>query len=162
MFSSAAGGAHWQIAIRCPSLPFPSVKVHQAAVLVRRFCFSMVAGCVDQNKRGGGGAVCQASVPLPPLRGCSRPRPRPSALEPFWNRRELPPLPHSPPPQTTASNRFELGPEASYTSLRPIQAHAAGRRARGRPPPRAGSPSSPSFRDSSPHHPREFGGGGVG
>ena len=49
MFSSAAGGAHWQIAIRCPSLPFPSVKVHQAAVLVRRFCFSMVAGCVDQN-----------------------------------------------------------------------------------------------------------------
>ena len=49
VFSSAAGGAHWQIAIRCPSLPFPSVKVHQAAVLVRRFCFSMVAGCVDQN-----------------------------------------------------------------------------------------------------------------
>ena len=38
VFSSAAGGAHWQIAIRCPSLPFPSVKVHQAAVLVRRFC----------------------------------------------------------------------------------------------------------------------------
>ena len=29
VFSSAAGGAHWQIAIRCPSLPFPSVKVHQ-------------------------------------------------------------------------------------------------------------------------------------
>ena len=49
VFSSAAGGAQWQIAIRCPSLPFPSVKVHQAAVLVRRFCFSMVAGCVDQN-----------------------------------------------------------------------------------------------------------------
>ena len=49
VFSSAAGGAHWQIAIRCPSLPFPSVKVHQAAVLVRRFCFSLVAGCVDQN-----------------------------------------------------------------------------------------------------------------
>ena len=49
VFSSAAGGAHWQIAIRCPSLPFPSVKVHQAAVLVPRFCFSMVAGCVDQN-----------------------------------------------------------------------------------------------------------------
>ena len=49
VFSSAAGGAHWQIAIRCPSLPFPSVKVHQAAVLVRRFRFSMVAGCVDQN-----------------------------------------------------------------------------------------------------------------
>ena len=49
VFSFAAGGAHWQIAIRCPSLPFPSVKVHQAAVLVRRFCFSMVAGCVDQN-----------------------------------------------------------------------------------------------------------------
>ena len=49
VFSSAAGGAHWQIAIRCPSLPFPSVKVHQAAVLVRRFCFSMVVGCVDQN-----------------------------------------------------------------------------------------------------------------
>ena len=37
VFSSAAGGAHWQIAIRCPSLPFPSVKVHQAAVLVHRF-----------------------------------------------------------------------------------------------------------------------------
>ena len=51
VFSSAAGGAHWQIAIRCPSLPFPSVKVHQAAVLVRRFCFSMVAGCVDQNSK---------------------------------------------------------------------------------------------------------------
>ena len=49
VFSSAARGAHWPIAIRCPSLPFPSVKVHQAAVLVRRFCFSMVAGCVDQN-----------------------------------------------------------------------------------------------------------------
>ena len=31
VFSSAAGGAHWQIAIRCPSLPFPSVKVHQGA-----------------------------------------------------------------------------------------------------------------------------------
>ena len=44
VFSSAAGGAHWQIAIRCPSLPFPSVKVHQAAVLVRRFCFSMEVG----------------------------------------------------------------------------------------------------------------------
>ena len=29
MFSSAAGGAHWLIAIHCPSLPFPSVKVHQ-------------------------------------------------------------------------------------------------------------------------------------
>ena len=25
------------------------MKVHQAAVLVRRFRFSMVAGCVDQN-----------------------------------------------------------------------------------------------------------------
>ena len=49
MFSSAAGGAYWLIAIRCPSLPFPSVKVHQAAVLVRRIRFSMVAGCVDQN-----------------------------------------------------------------------------------------------------------------
>ena len=55
VFSSAAGGAHWQIAIRCPSLLFPSVKVHQAAVLVRRFRFSMVAGCVDQNIGGGGG-----------------------------------------------------------------------------------------------------------
>ena len=49
VFSSAAGSAHWPIAIRYPSLPFPSVKVHQAAVLVRRFRFSMVAGCVDQN-----------------------------------------------------------------------------------------------------------------
>ena len=49
VFSFAAGGAHWQIAIRCPSLPFPSVKVHQAAVLVRRFSFSMVAGYVNQN-----------------------------------------------------------------------------------------------------------------
>ena len=49
VFLSAAGGAHLLIAIRRPSLPFPSVKVHQAAVLVRRFRFSMVAGCVDQN-----------------------------------------------------------------------------------------------------------------
>ena len=49
VFSSAPGGAHWQIVICCPSLPFPSVKVHQAAVLVRLFCFSMMAGCVDQN-----------------------------------------------------------------------------------------------------------------
>ena len=49
VFSSAVGSANWQIAICCPSLPFPSVKVHQAAVLVRRFRFSMVAGCVDQN-----------------------------------------------------------------------------------------------------------------
>ena len=33
------------------ALPFPflKLKVHQAAVLVRRFRFSMVAGCVDQN-----------------------------------------------------------------------------------------------------------------
>ena len=45
MFPSAAGGAHLQICSCCPSLPFPSVKVHQAAVLVRRFRFSMVAGC---------------------------------------------------------------------------------------------------------------------
>ena len=44
VFSSAAGGAHWQIAIHCPSLPFPSVKVHQAAVLVRRFRWSIVGG----------------------------------------------------------------------------------------------------------------------
>ena len=49
VFSSAAGGAHWPIAIHCPSLPFSSVKVHQAGVLVRRFRFSMVAGYVDQN-----------------------------------------------------------------------------------------------------------------
>ena len=28
VFSFAAGGTHWPIAIRCPSLPFPSVKVH--------------------------------------------------------------------------------------------------------------------------------------
>jgi len=52
VFSSAAGGAHWPIAIRCPSLPFPSVKVHQAAVLVRRFCFSM------ENREGGGRGGC--------------------------------------------------------------------------------------------------------
>ena len=51
MFLSAAGGTHLQVCIRCPSLPFPSVKVYQAAVLVRRFRFSMVAGCVDQNVR---------------------------------------------------------------------------------------------------------------
>ena len=54
MFSSAAGGAHWQIAIRCPSLPFPSVKVHQAAVLVRRFRFSIGGGGVQTGGGGGG------------------------------------------------------------------------------------------------------------
>ena len=49
VFSFAAGGSHWPIAIRCPSLPFPLVKVHEATVLVRRFRFSMVTGCLDQN-----------------------------------------------------------------------------------------------------------------
>ena len=57
LFPSAAGGAYWQIAIRCPSLPFPWVKVHQAAVLVRRFCFSMVAGHGGAGAGGGGGGV---------------------------------------------------------------------------------------------------------
>ena len=76
MFSSAAGGAHWPIAIRCASLPFPSMKVHQAAVFVRSFRCSMVAGCVDQNIKDpygntlhlhevtfmrGGGGVAQAT-----------------------------------------------------------------------------------------------------
>ena len=48
LFSFATVGAYWLIAIRHPSLPFPLMKVHQTAVLVRHFCFSMVAGCVDQ------------------------------------------------------------------------------------------------------------------
>jgi hypothetical protein len=53
LFSSAAGGAYWPIAIRCPSLgPFPSIGggAHQPLTTLCPFLFSSLL-----PPRGGGG-----------------------------------------------------------------------------------------------------------
>ena len=48
VFSSAAGGAHWPIAIRCPSHPFPSVEWGGGA-LVKGYAVARATGLISSE-----------------------------------------------------------------------------------------------------------------